>query len=141
MASSRALASLVLLLGFSNVATDAASPSGLSFEERVAAQRAIEEVYWRHRIWPAANPTPKPPLPAVLPDETIRSKVEDYLKKSDALALWWQRPVTARQLQAELDRMARDTQDPETLLELHAALGNDAHLIAETLAPALSRRW
>jgi hypothetical protein len=24
----------------------------LTFEERVAYQRAIEEVYWRNRIWP-----------------------------------------------------------------------------------------
>ena len=26
----------------------------LSFAERVAYQRAIEEVYWRHRIWPGS---------------------------------------------------------------------------------------
>ena len=26
--------------------------AGLTFAERVAYQRAIEEVYWRHRIWP-----------------------------------------------------------------------------------------
>ena len=33
----------------------AAAPSQsrqLFFEDRVAYQRAIEEVYWRHRIWP-----------------------------------------------------------------------------------------
>ena len=27
-------------------------PRALSFAERVAFQRAIEDVYWRHRIWP-----------------------------------------------------------------------------------------
>jgi hypothetical protein len=27
----------------------------LSFAERVGYQRVIEEVYWRHRIWPEAN--------------------------------------------------------------------------------------
>src|SRR5437879_8698788 len=27
----------------------------LNFSERVTYQRAIEEVYWRHRIWPKAN--------------------------------------------------------------------------------------
>jgi len=26
--------------------------AGLTFADRVAYQRAIEEVYWRHRIWP-----------------------------------------------------------------------------------------
>ena len=30
-------------------------PRVLTFEDRVAAQRAIEEVYWRHRIWPKEN--------------------------------------------------------------------------------------
>ena len=30
----------------------------LSFAERVAYQRAIEEVYWRHRIWPKEGPDP-----------------------------------------------------------------------------------
>ena len=34
----------------------------LSFEDRVRYQRRIEEVYWQHRIWPTANPGPKPAL-------------------------------------------------------------------------------
>src|SRR5438105_9938496 len=38
----------------------------LTFADRVAYQRAIEEVYWRHRIWPAANAGPKPPLNKVM---------------------------------------------------------------------------
>jgi len=32
----------------------------LTFEERVTYQSAIEEVYWRHRIWPKENSSPKP---------------------------------------------------------------------------------
>src|SRR5215831_12312048 len=31
----------------------------LSFAERVAYQRAIEDVYWRHRIWPKDRPDSK----------------------------------------------------------------------------------
>ena len=30
----------------------------LFFEDRVAYQRAIEEVCWRHRIWPKERPDP-----------------------------------------------------------------------------------
>ena len=30
----------------------------LTFAERVAYQQAIEEIYWRHRIWPKENSTP-----------------------------------------------------------------------------------
>jgi hypothetical protein len=57
----------------------------LTFEQRVAAQTAIEQVYWNHRIWPTENPTPKPPLSAAMPDGVIRGKVEDYLRQSNAL--------------------------------------------------------
>src|SRR5215472_11907612 len=38
----------------------------LTFAERVAYQRAIEEVYWRHRIWPKENLNPKPHLDTVM---------------------------------------------------------------------------
>src|SRR5437660_10039622 len=37
----------------------------LTFQERVAYQRSIEDVYWRHRIWPRERPDPKPSLDAV----------------------------------------------------------------------------
>ncbi len=113
----------------------------LTFEERVAYQRAIEEVYWRGRIWPAANPQPKPALDAVMPPSEIAAKVSDYLRKSQALEDHWQRPITGEQLQAEMDRMARETRQPAVLAELHRALGNDPFVIAECLArPALVER-
>jgi len=113
----------------------------LSFEDRVAAQGAIEQVYWNHRIWPKENKGPKPALSSLMPDSTIWGKVEDYLRKSNALEKWWNRPITAEQLQAELDRMAARSRDPRILGELFAALGNDPYLIAETLArPALVER-
>ena len=41
-------------------------PRTLSFAERVAYQRMIEDVYWRHRIWPKDNPNPKPSLDPVM---------------------------------------------------------------------------
>ncbi len=106
----------------------------LSFEERVAAQKAIEQVYWNHRIWPKENPGAKPPLSAVISDEQIQARVEDYLKKSNALEAVWQRPIGHEQLQAEMDRMAANTHAPEVLRELFEALGNDPGVIAEVLA-------
>src|SRR4029077_15660130 len=46
------------------------------------------------------------------------------------------------QLQAEMDRMAEHTRQPEVLHELFEALGNDPFVIAECLArPALSERF
>jgi N-acetylneuraminic acid mutarotase len=114
----------------------------LTFSDRVAYQRVIEEVYWRHRIWPKENPDPKPSLDAVMSQAQLESKVEDYLRKSQALEGYWQRPITAEQLQDEMDRMAENTQQPEVLHELFDALGNDPFVIAECLArPALAERF
>ena len=97
----------------------------LSFADRVAYQRAIEDVYWRHRIWPKDRPDPKPPLAAVMSQAQLAKKVTDYLHKSQALEEYWDRPITAQQLQAEMDRMAKHTKQPEVLRELFEALGND----------------
>ena len=118
--------------------------AGLTLAERVAYQRAIEEVYWRHRIWPrngGENPNPKPSLDVVMTQVELEKKVTDYLHSSQALEDYWQRPVTADQLQAEMDRMARHTKQPEVLRELFEALGNDPFVIAECLArPLLAER-
>src|SRR6266436_5602034 len=106
----------------------------LTFAERVSYQRAIEGVYWRHRIWPKERPDPKPSLDAVMSQAQLKKKVEDYLRKSQALEDYRQRPLTADQLQAEMDRMAIHTRQPEVLRELFEALGNDSFIIAECLA-------
>jgi N-acetylneuraminic acid mutarotase len=118
-----------------------ASQRTLSFDERVSYQRAIEDVYWRHRIWPKERPDPKPSLDAVMSQAQLEKKVKDYLRNSQALQAYWQRPITAEQLQAEMDRMAKHTKQPEVLQELFAALGNDPFVIAECLArPTLVER-
>src|SRR5437660_440209 len=94
-----------------------ASQRTLSFEERVSYQRAIEDVYWSHRIWPKERPDPKPSLDAVMTEAQLEKKVKDYLRNSRALDDYWQRPITADQLQAEMDRMAQHTKQPEVLQE------------------------
>ena len=113
----------------------------LTFKERVTYQRAIEEVYWRHRIWPRERTDPKPSLDAVMSKAQLEKKVEDYLRKSQALEGHWQRPITAEQLQTEMDRMAQHTRKPEVLREFFAALGDDPFVVAECLArPVLAQR-
>ena len=113
----------------------------LSFQQRVAYQYAIDEVYWRHHIWPKERPDPKPSLDAVMSQANLEKKVTDYLRKSQALEDYWQRPITADQLQAEMDRMAQHTKQPEVLCELFEALGDDPFVIAECLArPLLAER-
>ena len=113
----------------------------LTFADRVAYKRAIEEIYWRHRIWPKANAGPKPPLDGVMSHEAIEKNVEGYLRNSQALEDYWQRPITPDQLQREVERIATHTKQPGVLRELFAALGNDPFVIAECLArPVLAER-
>jgi hypothetical protein len=113
----------------------------LTLQERVWYQRAIEEVYWCHRIWPKERPDPKPSLDAVMSQAQLEKKVKDYLRNSQALTDYWRRPITTEQLQAEMDRMAQNTRQPAVLQELFEALGNDAFVIAECLArPMLAER-
>ena len=113
----------------------------ITLEERVAYQRAIEEVYWRHRVWPGESSRSKPELDEVMPLSAIRATVEDYLSKSEALERHWQHPITGEALDAEIRRMAAQTRQPDMLKELWAALGNNPYVIAECLArPALANR-
>jgi hypothetical protein len=150
--SSRALVTLLLcgaacsivtgtLLAVFRPEAPVISQRTLTYAERVAYQRAIEDVYWRHRIWPKERPDSKPSLDAVMSHATIEKKVQDYLRNSKLLERSWQKPITPEQLQAEMDRMAQHTKQPEVLRELFGALGNDPFVIAECLArPVLLER-
>jgi hypothetical protein len=125
-----AMCAVASLLALPSYAGEAPART-LTLEDRVAAQRAIERVLAGRRLWPEVNPGAK--RPPEVSDEAIRRKVEHDLRASSA--------ITAAQLQAEMNRMARNTQDPAMLQELFAALGNDPFLIAETLArPLLASR-
>ena len=72
--------------------------AGLTFAERVSYQRAIENVYWRHRIWPKENPNPKPSLDSVMSQAQLESKVEDYLRNSQAVEDCYKARLSADQL-------------------------------------------
>lgn len=135
----RVFVACLMLAG--TLAVPAALGRELSLEERVSCRTAIERVYWSHRIWPADNLQPRPSFEEALPEAAIRSRVEDVLRQSSALDTIYRRPITAAQLQAEMNRMTRDTRQPDLLAELYAALGKDPFLIAECLArPVLAER-
>src|SRR5437763_13419047 len=90
-----------LLAFFSPEAPSNLSQRTLTFAERVAYQSAIEDVYWRHRIWPKDRPNPKPSLDEVMSQAQIEKNVGDYLRDSQALEDYWQRPITPAHLQAD----------------------------------------
>src|SRR5262245_28149741 len=94
---------------------------------------AIEKVNASHRTSPAEKVRPEPQA-LVIAEDSIRAKVERQLRRAVALEERVGSPLTTAQLQAEMDRMARDTKAPAVLEELFTALGNDPLLIAECLA-------
>ena len=137
----RSYKSAVATVGYGGPAKSPSQPRAFGFAERVAYQRAIEGVYWRHRIWPKENPDPKPSLDAVMSQEQLQNKVGRLSARLARAARYWQTPITVQQLQTEMDRMGRDTKQSEVLQELFAALGNDPAVIAECLArPILAER-
>ena len=48
----------------------------LTLAQRVGYQRVIEEIYWRHRIWPKERPDPKPSLDAVMSQAQLEKRVD-----------------------------------------------------------------
>ncbi|HYV86157.1 MAG TPA: hypothetical protein VFB49_09615 [Patescibacteria group bacterium] len=124
----------------------AAAPSSVHAQQAprpdaVDERRAVEAVYWSHRVWPTSNPGAKPSLNDVLPRSAISARVDDGYRKHGAVERYWNRSITGEMVQAEMDRMAAGTKSPDILRELFAALGNDPERVAEHLAlPLLADR-
>ena len=75
----------------------------LTIEKRAECHLAIEQVFWRHRTWPAENRSPKPRLEDILSADWMRQQAVDAVAKSSALGELGRDPVTPAQLQAEMD--------------------------------------
>ncbi len=136
---------LFVLLFSTALPTQVSSASqALSVNQRTAYQHALDAVTWQHTLFPSQGQ--KPSLSQVLPSEFSQRKVEDALRESTALAALWSRPLTPEQLQAEMQRIAQQTKQPDLLREQWRALNNDPQLIAEMqvrplLADRLIRTW
>ncbi|HET9481299.1 MAG TPA: hypothetical protein VFP98_06035, partial [Candidatus Polarisedimenticolia bacterium] len=116
----------------------AGAPRPLTFEQRVAAEQAIESVRYGHVVGAAL------PFDVAVPRTTLESRVRGTVRRSEALRSLWSRPITDAMLEAELARIIRRTRFPDRLGEIHAALGHDIFLLKETfvrsvLADRLSR--
>jgi N-acetylneuraminic acid mutarotase len=124
---------LSILLGNS---AHAATPAGrLTFADRVAAQEAIERVYYSHQLGATA------PFEEVVPREALERKVRMTLLQSLALERFWNTPLTPDALRREVERISAASRFPERLAEIEHALGDDPFLVQETLGrQALAER-
>jgi N-acetylneuraminic acid mutarotase len=134
----------ILLLTTALPAQISYASQAFSVNQRIAYQYALDAVTWQHTLFPSQDQ--KPSLSQVLPLEVSQRKVEDSLRESNALAVLWSRQLTPEQLQAEMQRIAQQTRQPDLLREQWRALHNDPQLIAEMqvrplLADRLLRAW
>ena len=102
----------------------------LSFEDRVAAQTAIERVYYAHQIDATQS------FEEAVPRAVIEERVRTYLRQSRVLAAVWKTPITDEMMSRELLRMTGSSRLPERLRAIFAALDNDPFIIKECLARA-----
>ncbi|MCA9977353.1 MAG: hypothetical protein KC413_16455, partial [Anaerolineales bacterium] len=136
-----ALIFVMLISPWGQLRLPVVNAAALTFADRVACRQAIEQVYWDRRTWPAENEGVRPTLDELLPSDLLQQQIEDTLRQSSALAELWGETITPERLQAEINRMAANSQQPEALAELWQALDNDPLLIAECLArPQLVNR-
>ena len=89
------LVSAVLLSG-----TGALAAPPLTFEQRLAAQEAIERIYHAHRQGETR------PFPLAVPRTALESKVDSYLRQSVALDSIWSTPITGEMLAAEFPELS-----------------------------------
>ena len=125
-------------LAFSVLAACAIQPTlaSTTIEDRVAAQRALEEVYARHR---------EPAGASTVPDAVLRAKVDRFLRESAALDRMWSTRIGADAVDRELARIAKQSLRPDILSDLFRALDSDPAKVAEYLvrpivADRLARR-
>src|SRR5215813_5991555 len=131
---------LLMMAGLAALTLGSARARELSFEDRVAAQAAVERVYFGHQIGATM------PFSEAVPRAVLERKVSTALGESAALEMYWHTPVTQLLLERELDRIVRRTRMPERLREIDAALGGDVFLWQEVVARAtlvhrLARRF
>lgn len=116
-----------------------ASVLASDLDSLVSCRWSVEEVYWRHRIWPESNPGPKPALAQTLARESVERRMDDALRQVTALEEGWNVRIDGAVLQRELERMARDTKDPAMLRELFAAAGSGENAALCLALPELAK--
>ena len=102
-----------------------ASPRQLSFEDRVAAQEAIERVYYSHQIDASR------PVEEAVPRQMLERKVLEYLRQSMELEASRGRPISEQELREELARIEAATHFPDRLLQIYESLEHDHLVILE----------
>lgn len=102
----------------------------LAFEERTALQARIERLRFEYLVGMEGS------FEQRFSRAALENKVEEYLKYSVLLEVFWNRPIRASDLERETARILRETRWPERLDALIAAVDHDPFLFQECVARA-----
>lgn len=119
------------------VDASASAARSLDLAQRIELAARVEQVYASRRA-AAGSPGAK-----VMPvdREAMADRVAMGLRAGAALGRRFGRPLSAEQVQREMERMVRDSQRPDILREIWTALDDDPTAFAEVVArPALAER-
>src|SRR6478672_911930 len=97
-------------------------------DELCSDREAVERIYYNHRTGE------KPPFEQTLARDEIKNLVRTELRKEAALHKSYAVNITPAMVEAEVQRIHRNTRAPEMLAELKAALGNDDARFARAVA-------
>jgi hypothetical protein len=114
-----------------SIPAGAENPRSLSLDERVECQLQVERFYYQNGGYGGEPITDPLELERILPRDLFRERVIRDVRLANALGEIWSQPVSLEDLQAEMNRMARETLLSEGLKELFNVLDNDPFLISE----------
>ncbi len=103
-------------------------------ENLIDCQAELKAYQWSKTIWPASNSTEKPKFTAVVTAEELRQSVVGSLYKQAILEHRFNVSISAELLQHDLNRMARDTQDAQSLQQVYALFAHDPLTIAHCVS-------
>lgn len=126
----------IIFLGCLNPvsANDWSQPNLQSYlDKQLSCQLKIQKLQWSHTIWPEQNETPKPLFSDRVHLKTIKQNINDILVREQFLSEYHSTIISSEMLQKELDRIVRDSKNPNRLKQYFKLFDYDANSIVECL--------
>ncbi|GAA4817396.1 hypothetical protein GCM10011365_13050 [Marinicella pacifica] len=100
----------------------------------VACELKLQEHKWSKNIWPKENKAPKPAFSEMVDVGEVREKVLNRLYKQTILSEQFHIDINHEMLQYDINRMARNSKDPQSLKAVFSLLDNQPATIAECVS-------
>jgi len=100
----------------------------------VVCELILQAHKWSKNIWPKANKNPKPEFSEVVNIDEVLEKVRQNLTMESILVERFNTDITDEMLQHDLNRMAANTKDSNSLKALFSKFDNNPNTIAQCIS-------